>query len=87
MGKVPEKAEAKFRQANVFFGKVVADRYTIALPRRVDLKEIKREVMALEEKLMDIARGLEAFKEAVLLSLREVKKELNEIEGKLEEKG
>ncbi len=42
--------------------------------------------MVLERKLVDIAKGLAALKEGVLLSFREVKKELNEIEKKLERK-
>ena len=83
MGKIPETAESKFKSANVFFGRAINKRYTIALPTHIDLKEIKKEILLLEEQTTDIARGLADFKEAVLLSLREVKKELNDIEERL----
>ena len=88
MGKLPKKALDKFDEANDHFKKAVDDPFDPGLPpplpRRVGLKEVKKEIIRLDAKVDRIAKGLADFKDAVRMAFEEVKKELNAIEGKLE---
>lgn len=86
MGKLPKKALDKFADANRHFKSADDDPFEPGLPPplpRVSLKEIKRELILLDARVRRIAQGLADLKEAIELSLVEVKKELNEIEEQL----
>ncbi len=84
MGKLPQNAIDKFDDANENFRQAVDDPFAPGLPPpvppRVDLQEIKKEIIELDARVKRIATGLADFKDATRSAFEEVKRELNTIE-------